>query len=148
NQSDVMSLAALNPSEVTNRLKLTAGRLPSAQSANIEIALEAASAELLHVSPGDSLAYLPPSGTSAPALTMQVVGIFTVLNRADPYWGDLDFSTGQFNGATSTGTAYTAIATVDTLMTHADQVQALSGDNAAGPAPANMQWRFNLDYSR
>ncbi len=145
NRSDTLGLVGVNLDAASSHLTVTTGRLPAPQGATLEVALEAASAQLLQVRVGDTIAYPAVASTTGKAITARIVGIFVVRDRADPFWSGADFVARQTGGPNGSGTAYTALGAVNTVMAIAGQL--LGSDAVNQYSAAALRWHYDLDFS-
>ncbi len=116
----------------------------------IEVALSATTAEVIGMHLGDELALLPGSGRFG-ATVIRVVGLFTVINPADPRWfSDASMDQPAANRVGQELTIYHAVALLspDAYGLLLDSGGAVAG-YGGGPArvAARYRWRFPVDPS-
>ncbi|MEW2485102.1 ABC transporter permease [Streptomyces sp. NPDC048411] len=128
---DLTRFASLDPS----RVRLTAGRMPSAGSGKIggpvEVALPSAAADVLKLKPGARLTLTSrlDDGTKQPVL---ITGLYKAADQADPYW--------QLDELAGRGVRKVVFTTYGPLLT--DPAVLASGRLS----PGEMSWLASADF--
>ena len=136
--------------QATPHLELLQGRLPQVNSNNIEIAINADTANLLHMRVGSilpiriSLVDINGNGTSHD-LNLQIVGIFQ-LPLQDQFWHGEDF---EYSAPSDFVTYYKALVSNSTLLSVLTPIY----NQAASKGffnfdPSFVFWHYNVDVSR
>ena len=147
---DAIELIGEPVDQATPHLKLLQGRLPRVNSDNLEIALNADNANLLHMGVGSilhirlSLQDINGNGTFRD-LNLQVVGIFQLPSQ-DPFWHGEDF---EYSAPSDFVTYYKALVSNSTLLSVLTPIY----DQAASKGffnfnPSFVFWHYNVDVSR
>ncbi|MEU0832751.1 ABC transporter permease [Streptomyces sp. NPDC005969] len=128
---DLTRFASLDPS----RVRLTAGRMPSAESGKngdpVEVALPSAAADVLKLKPGARLTLTArlADGTSQPVL---ITGLYKAVDQSDPYW--------QLDELGGRGVRKVVFTTYGPLLT--DPAVLASGRIS----PGEMSWLASADF--
>ncbi|MFV5992569.1 ABC transporter permease [Streptomyces sp. NPDC056231] len=128
---DLTRFASLEPS----RVRLTAGRMPSAESGKngepVEVALPSAAADVLKLKPGARLTLTArlADGTKQPIL---ITGLYEAVDQSDPYW--------QLDELGGRGVRKVVFTTYGPLLTDPAVL-------ASGPiSPGEMSWLASADF--
>ena len=132
-------------------LKLLQGRLPSEQSDSIEVALLPEAANSLHVTVGSvftiSITFIDANqDVFNQVVPLHVVGIFTLLSNADPFWHGNDFTNFAPSDFVITHKGLVSNTTLLTFFTHLCSAAAAKGQFFYS-APS-LYWYYHLDPER
>ncbi len=147
-----LSLDGRDPSEAASHVRLLSGRLPAANSAQVEVALTSDTADALGAQTGDTLYGLLFSGPNqATSLPLHVVGVYTPTSATDPYWGNNQpYGRGYVVriGPGGSVSENAALASADTLIAAMSDLASGSSVSGKGGPIGNvelqMYWRYRL----
>lgn len=147
--SDRLQLVGLDTATLGSHIRLLQGRLPSADGANLEIALTASDAKYLGAGPG-SVLVVPVTCQEAGApsvcltLTLHVVGVMTQVSPDDPFWRGISFQDMPVRTSSSSGLALPVLASIGQL------VHALSSSSSTDQQTlqASLLWYYPLNRAR
>jgi hypothetical protein len=158
--TDQLTIYGTSMQDAASHISVVKGRLPEANSTEVEVAVTPETAQLLHLHVGTDLVlswiyYAAPAELSAASgkpptpsylhFHMRVVGIVTI-QGSDPFWhGDNFLPQSSASGLT---TYYTVLGSEQNLLTAMDQIAA--SQNISQPFfsdPSFMYWYYRLDPS-
>jgi len=133
-------------------LRLVQGRLPRAQSGDMEIVLRSETAATLHATIDSIIPVAVPfidasQKTTLRTLPLHVVGIFTLTTATDQFWHSDDLLP---TTAADGSTVYEGLASNETILTLLTQMSdraAAKGQVFAADNPADLLWYYNLNIS-
>jgi ABC-type lipoprotein release transport system permease subunit len=153
---DMIQLLGDDVAHLANRVTLAQGRLPSAQSAPLEVAITQTAATELGIGPGATLRIRTP-GASDSMLTLQVVGVFTPppavvlgagVSESSVFAGDGSTAGGPNGG----GRRFYMLASNEALLA---ALGAASSSTSSSPSnfgpngpPDTLQWTYHFDFNR
>ncbi len=150
---NTMTLVSAPAQTIAPHVTLLHGRLPGAASGDIEVALTAESAAILHVGVGSSLlvqvsfvakdsateAMLPPLFVNVP---LHVVGIINPTPVDDPYWHATTFLS-SVSGAGAKGTDFTGLTSSEGMLAYFTELMTQSNNGLYKfQSAATLHWYY------
>ncbi len=144
-----LQLLGADMSQAAHQYTITAGRLPTTSSANIEVALSQTDAASLNAHIGDILnaQVLGPPQEQPHTLKLRVVGIFmTPVASGQQGQGNVVFGPGGMDYGYGPGYV-SALASNQAIFTALSHIGSAAQDPQNGPPPS-LTWSYQLDVSR
>ncbi len=144
---DTMSILGLDPAAAQNHLIMEQGVFPSPDSGSLDIAITAATAQMLDIRVGQTL--MLGTSTTAPTLTIRVVGIVATNHSTGPFWNNVFLDPQQIGPI---GYGFTVVANQSALLASAASLMPVglqpTNNNTYTGEPAIFTWSYNLDLQR